>query len=140
FIIHSKLEEVLKKYDREKKIDAVAVVEVLNKNFPLADRTVLQNIYKTPWLAKPNFTHTDWEFASIPYHGKAMDDPKIIARKFFDLICKEIVEYTKGKKALGLLLSGGMDSRMVAGAIDYLIQSNKIDIEVTALTWGNKNS
>lgn len=140
FVIHSKLEDVLKNYNGERKMDAVAVVEVLNKNFPLADRTVLQNIHKTPWLAKPNSSQTEWEFASIPLHGKAKDDPKTIARQFFDLICEEIVEYTKGKKTVGLLLSGGMDSRMVAGAIDYLKKSNKIDVEVTALTWGNENT
>lgn len=138
--IQPKLEEVLSKFDGERKIDAVAVVEVLNNNYPLADRTVLQNISKTPWLAKPNADHTDWEFAPVPLHGKYKDDPKNIAENFFDLICEEIFEYIKDKKTVGLLLSGGMDSRIVAGALNNLIIAKKLDIKVTALTWGNKNT
>lgn len=140
FVIDTKLENLLSKFTADRKIDSVAVVEVLNKNFPLADRTVIQQIYKTPWLAKANADNTDWEFDTCPIHGKHKDDPKVIAQKFFDLICEEIIEYTKDKKTVGILLSGGMDSRMVAGALDYLIKSNKIDVKVTALTWGNNNT
>jgi hypothetical protein len=139
-IIHSKLEDVLANFDGARKIDSVAVVEVLNKNYPLADRTVLQNISKTPWLAQPNHDYSDWEFAPMPLHGKFKDDPVKIARHFFDLICEEIATYLKDKKTVGLLLSGGMDSRMVAGALDYLIKTNKLDVKVTALTWGNNNT
>ena len=138
--IHTKLEDTLSAFDLEKKIDSVAVVEVLNKNYPLADRTILENISKTPWLAKPNFDLTDWEYSQAPVHGKLKEEPETIARKFFDLICEEILGYLKNKKTVGILLSGGMDSRMVAGALDYLIKTNQLEIKVTALTWGNKNA
>lgn len=140
FVVSNTLEGIIENFDLVKKIDSVAVVEILNKNFPFADRTVLQNISKTPWLAKPNTNLTEWEFSAIPLHGKFKDDPEIIARKFFDLICDEILNYLKDKKTVGLLLSGGMDSRMVAGALDYLIKTKQLDIKVTALTWGNKNT
>lgn len=139
-IIQPKFEDVLSKFEGEKKIDSVAVVEVLNNNYPLADRTVLQNITKTPWLAKPNVESTDWEFAPIPLHGKYKDDPNNIAHKFFNLICEEIFDYIKDKKTVGILLSGGMDSRIVAGALNNLIVEKKLDIKVTALTWGNQNT
>ena len=34
-----------------------------------------------------------------------------------------------------------MDSRMVAGAIDYLIKTKRLqDVKVTGLTWGNEGS
>lgn len=140
FVIEPQLKNLLSKYDRERKIDFVAVVEVLNSNYPLADRTVIQDISKTPWLAKPNAANTDWEFSSIPIHGKSQDTPENIARNFFDLICEEIFEYIKDKKTVGLLLSGGMDSRIVAGALNNIIISKNLNITVTALTWGNKNT
>lgn len=138
--IQSKLANVLALFDAEKTIDSVAAVEVLNTNHPLADRTVIQNIYKTPWLASPNADFRDWKYASLPKHGHITDDPKIIAKKFFDLLCEEIFDYTRDKKTIGLLLSGGMDSRMVAGALDFLIKTKQIDVEVTGLTWGNPNT
>lgn len=140
FIIQPKLEDVLSKFEDEKKIDTVAIVQVLNNNYPLADRTVLQNITKTPWLAKPNLENTNWEFAPIPIHGKQKEDSHTIAKNFFNLICDEIFEYIKDKKTVGLLLSGGMDSRIVAGALSNIIIEKKLDISVTALTWGNKNT
>lgn len=140
FEIHAKLDEAISDYKLPKKIDSVAAVEVLNKNHPLGDRTVIQNIYKTPWLAKPNNDLNDWEFAAIPKHGHITDDPQKLAKKFFELLCEEILEYTRNKKTVGVLLSGGMDSRMVAGALDYLIKTKQVDVEVTALTWGNKNT
>lgn len=140
FLIESNLNDILEKFGDSKTVDPVAVIEVLNNNYPLADRTVLTGIEKTPWLAKPNSVNSDWEFASIPLHGKQKDDSQIIARKFFDLICEEIFDYIKDKKTVGLLLSGGMDSRMVAGALNNIIIENKLDINVTALTWGNKNT
>ena len=140
FIIQPKLKDLLAAYEGERKIDAVAAVEVLNNNYPLADRTVLQGISKTPWLAQPNAAEADWDFATIPLHGKLKDSPENIARKFFDLICEEIFEYIKNKKTVGLLLSGGMDSRIVAGALNNVIISKKLDITVTALTLGNKNT
>lgn len=139
-IVQPKFADILAKYEGEMKVDSVAVVEVLNNNYPLADRTVIQNIAKTPWLAKPDLENTNWEFAPIPLHGKHKDDPKTIALQFFNLICDEIFEYIKDKKNIGLLLSGGMDSRIVAGALNNLIIEKKLDITVTALTWGNANT
>lgn len=140
YITSPKLEQALASFEGPRKIDSVAVVEVLNKNFPLGDRTVLQHISKTPWLAKPSEDLSGWDYAPIPYHGKSKDDPTVIARRFFDLICEEILEYIKDKKTVGVLLSGGMDSRMVAGALDYLMKTQNLDISVTALTWGNSNT
>jgi len=140
FIIEGKFKDILNKYNAKTHIDPVALVEALNKNFALADRTIIKNIYKTPWLAKPSINNNSWEFDEIPKHGKTIESQLEISEKFFKIICEEILEYTQNKKTIGLLLSGGMDSRMVAGAIDFLIKTDKLDVEVTGLTWGNKDS
>lgn len=138
--IHATFQETICNFDETKQIDPVTIVEVLNKNHAFGDRTVFQNIYKTPWLAKPNFSFTEWEFAPPPIHGTLKDKENIIARNFFDLLCREILGYIQGKKSVGILLSGGMDSRIVAGVLNYLIETNQATLEVTALTWGNTNS
>lgn len=140
FNIQTQFKDSLAQYGTDRKIDPISVVELLNKNFSFGDRTVIENISKTPWLAKPNEELNEWEFAPNPIHGKGKEDPKIIAENFFDLICREIEGYLVGKHTVGVLLSGGMDSRMVAGALDFLIKTKRINVKVTALTWGNTNT
>ncbi len=131
----------MQKFNRPRIIDPAAIIELLNKGYILGDRTLVQGIYKTPWQAKPNKGLSNWMFASIPKHGKRDLPEEEIAETLFEKICNEIQWYLGNKKRVGILLSGGMDSRMVAGALDYLIKIGELqNIEVTALTWGNEGS
>jgi len=141
FVIEQNLAGLLEKYNKELRIDSVAIVELLNKNFILADRTLLKGINKTPWLAKPNEDLSHWKYAKVPQHGLLDVNEKEIAKTLFEKICNEIQSYVGTHKKVGVLLSGGMDSRMIAGALDYLIKTKKIEgIEITGLTWGNEGS
>jgi len=140
-VIEKNLSTLLEKYSGERRIDPVAVVEVLNKNFILADRTIINGIQRTAWLAKPNKQLNKWEYNKAPKHDVLDVKENEIAKNLFKKICDEIEGYIGNKKKIGVLLSGGMDSRMVAGALDYLIKTNKLfGIEVTGLTWGNDDS
>ena len=133
--------EASKEYEGNVTIDPIAIIELLNTNFCLADRTMIQGIYRTPWQAKPNEEMTDWYFAPVPVHGNSDLPEKEVAEELFKRICNEIRSYIGNKKKIGILLSGGMDSRMVAGALDYLKKSGELgDIIVTGLTWGNENT
>lgn len=122
-------------------IDEVSIIEILTKNYILGDRTIIKEVFKTPWLAKPNKDCTKWDY----YKGLTFETEKFskdeISNKLFDLLKEEIISYVKGKKNIGILLSGGMDSRIIAGVLDSLIRNNEIkDVKVNAYTWGNKNS
>jgi len=141
FEIHKTFAESIKSCSQIPEIDPVAVIELLNKNFILADRTIIKGIEQTPWLAKPNEAMNSWIFDKAPKHGE-MDIPEEeIATTLFQKICNEIELYVGEKKKIGILLSGGMDSRMVAGALDFLIKTGKLqNIEVTGLTWGNEGT
>jgi asparagine synthase (glutamine-hydrolysing) len=141
FKVYKKFSQTIENYSEEKNIDPVAVIEMFNKEFVFGDRTLIQNIKKTPWLAKPNKSLDTWEYDIAPKHGMRNIEEKEIAKMLFEKICNEIEHYIGDKKNIGILLSGGMDSRMVAGALDYLIKKGKIvDLKVTALTWGNTNT
>src|SRR5690606_4221572 len=64
-----------------------------------------------------------------------------IADKLYILLRNEVKSYIVDKKRIGILLSGGMDSRIVAGILNDLVEDKAIDIEgITAYTWGNKDS
>lgn len=141
FEIHSDFKSTIHNYRGNIKIDPVAIIEILNKGYMLADRTIIKNINKTPWMAKPSETLDKWRYAKIPEHGELDLSEKKIAIEFFQRICDEIKNYIGSKKRIGILLSGGMDSRIVAGALDYLIKTKELEgVNITGFTWGNEGS
>ncbi|MEO5777861.1 MAG: asparagine synthase C-terminal domain-containing protein [Flavobacterium sp.] len=141
FEIHQNFPKAIAQFPGEKVVDPAAAIEMLNKEFFLGDRTVIENLNKTPWLAKPNTDFNHWEYDEAPKHGSLNIEEKEIAKILFQKICDEIALYVGDKKSIGILLSGGMDSRMVAGALDFLMKNNKVsNLKVTAVTWGNSNT
>lgn len=122
-------------------IDPVAVIEVMNCSHLLGDRTIVKNIFRTPWMARSDSKSNLWNYYQIPKHQEKTQNETSIAEELFVLICKEIRGYVGNSKKIGILLSGGMDSRMVAGGLDYLIKTGQIEsVKVTAYTWGNPGS
>lgn len=122
-------------------LDQLAIAEVLNKRFMLGDRTIIQNVFRTPWMTYFDEVSKHWSYKKITEHQNIIESEELIAQKLCKLICEEIKFYIGHSKNIGILLSGGMDSRIVAGAIDYLIKSHEIKVNcVTAYTWGNPNS
>ncbi len=137
----STFSETVTKYNKPLKMDLTAVIELLNKNYIFGDRTLIKGIKTSPWMAKLNDNNKGWDYACVPDHKENVLEEKEIAETFFGLIQEEIIKYVENKDSIGILLSGGMDSRIVAGTLDYLLQNGKISVtNVTALTWGNKKS
>ena len=54
FIIANSYERIIKQKNRLKHIDPIAVIEMLNKSYTFGDRTFVEDINLTPWMAKPN--------------------------------------------------------------------------------------
>jgi hypothetical protein len=122
-------------------IDPAAIVEIFSKNHCFADRTPIQGIQRTPWMARPDAAGEGWEFCEIPEHGERLISTEAAAGELFSRLQEEVLELVEGRTTVGILLSGGMDSRMVAGALDRLITTRRLDnVRVVALSWGNENS
>lgn len=140
-IVEKSFSSIVKKYGANLNIDPLAAIEILNKNYALADRTISKEIKKTPWQAVPNLTFTNWDFNDIPKHSKINLQEPETALILFEKLKKEIKIYISNRKKIGVLLSGGMDSRMVAGVLDYINKVEGFDyLEITGLTWGNHDS
>jgi asparagine synthase (glutamine-hydrolysing) len=136
--ICSSFVEAMEYLSSEKELDILAATEVLAKNHMLGDRTLVQGINRSPWMAYPDTDQKEWVYHQLPQHGQQRLDKEAIAEELFRLLCIEIAGYVADKKRVGILLSGGMDSRIVAGVLDYLIKSGQICVDtVTAYTWGN---
>jgi len=137
----SDFKKILNEFPYTVRFDKMAIAEVLSNRFILGDRTIIEEISRSPWLAKPNQGNTGWEYYNLKKHQENKQTEEIVANNLFILLCDEIKNYIGNKKTVGILLSGGMDSRIVAGCLDYLIKNKEIEIKhVTAYNWGNPNS
>ena len=140
-IISQGFEEVLKKHGGPLSINPAVITSVLNKKFVIGDHTILKNILRTPWMSYPNDQGNKWIFHELPPHLEQEKTEKEIANDLFHLLCEEIEQYIKGKTKIGVLLSGGMDSRILAACLDHVIKNRKTEVEtVVAYTWGLKGS
>ena len=134
--IVSEFAEALSGLQEPKLIDLSAVVEIISRYHCFADRTLVQGLFRTPWMAKPNAAFTDWEFADIPPHGEVLMSVEEAARHFFARLQAEVLEYCEGRSTVGILLSGGMDSRIAVGVVDYLLKTRQMAASIVAITWG----
>lgn len=122
-------------------IDNAALIEILSRGFCFGDRTIIKEIKKTPFFGKPDNNTEDWNYDELPLHcQQPINNYDEVGDKLFKLLKEEIVELIGNKKSVGILLSGGMDSRITAGALYECIRENRISANVLAITWGLNES
>lgn len=119
-------------------IDPSGVLGVLMKNYCIGDRTLVQGISKVPFMSK--VVDSNLIESELKPHLNLKFSDEDIANTFIDLMTKEAIDFIKGKKNIGILLSGGMDSRIVAAIIKKLQNEEVFCGNVVALTWGIKDS
>jgi asparagine synthase (glutamine-hydrolysing) len=120
-------------------LDLASVYSVLANNYIVGDDTIIKGIKRTPWLTE--FSETGVQKLPVPSHGNAIMSYDEISERFLFLLKEELFHAIGSKRKIGILLSGGMDSRIVAGALFELIRDKKIRIDsVHAFTWGEEDS
>lgn len=131
--------KAIKSKHNARKIDLTAIVEILNNNYILGDRTLVHGINKSPWMAYPSSDSSDWIYnKDLPIHDTKIHSQEEIAQTLFKLLQEELVQYVENSERIGILLSGGMDSRIVAGLLHkhMQIRSGQSPKSVVAFTWG----
>ena len=119
-------------------LDITAVIEFISRYHFFGDRTLVRGISKTPWYSKSTL-EGGVSFQELPPHGKKILSIDQASDRFYELLYEEVETYIEGKNSIGILLSGGMDSRIVAGIVREIQKVNPA-IRVTALTWGIPDS
>lgn len=115
-------------------IDPTAVLSILMKSYSVGDRTLISGVSKLPWMSK--LDNNSIIYSSLPSHG-VIDLPEDkISDKLIELMRAEALRFVEGKKSIGILLSGGMDSRVIASVIKQLQTDGLYTGSITALTWG----
>lgn len=132
--------ELIQDHSLEFSLDVVSIIEILSRGFSFRDRTIIEGIHKTPWMAKPNTKKGGWDYYDLPQHKNLIIDEKSIAHKLFDLLKIELLKQIENLKSIGILLSGGMDSRISAGILHKALQEQSCNTKVLAITWGGNKS
>lgn len=125
----------------EKSLDFTAIVEILSTGYCFGDRTLVKEIKKTPWMACVSEDEKSWEFFALPKHQELLIDEKSSYSHFYNLLEIELRGYVEAHNTIGILLTGGMDSRIVAAVLNNLMRKGDIgEKRVIAYTWGLKDS
>lgn len=131
--------EIMKATTRPMELDPVALTEFPWKYTFLGDRSILKHVKRSQWFSRFDDESGNWKSYAPPTHGAKRDSAVNIARQLQAALKHEISNYLFKKERIGILLSGGMDSRIVAGILKS-IQSEKNDFSVTVFCWGMKST
>ena len=137
--IFDDFEDALEAKDDRNEIHIPSLVSILTNGFALGDETLVNNLRKTRWMTK--WEGGRWVKTDYPKFGHKKASNEEIGKSLFKLLKKEILTFVKDHNTVGLLLTGGMDSRMAAGVLDCLIKDGDlVGVKVVALTWGDEQS
>ena len=115
--------------------DVSSILSLLSFDYACGDRTLLSEVKRSPWLSSLDI-EGNLHLGDIPSHGLNRVEPKDFARTMLKLLREEAVAACTGKNEIYILLSGGLDSRIVAGVLSRAYESGEIKVKPTALSWG----
>jgi hypothetical protein len=139
-VISKDLEGIISEIPQSQRIiDSTGILEIIGSSFLLSDRTLIKGVKRTPWMGKISDTGT-WKYSEIPCHSNNILESDQAAKLLKKHLKNEMLSYIHKKSTIGILLSGGLDSRIVAGILRELQLSNEFNGDVVALTWGVKES
>ncbi|MDH7602181.1 MAG: asparagine synthase-related protein [Armatimonadota bacterium] len=121
----------------ERTVDPTAILELLCCNYVLGNRTLVQKLQRMPWRARLSGDGTITRLKAIP-HGETHVEPGELAKKLRELLEEELWNAVKDTRRVWLLLSGGLDSRVVAGVLKRLEPS--LHCSIGCVSWGKPNS
>lgn len=133
-------DEIVKRRRRTSnvRLDYTALATKVCNNFIFGDRTLIDGIQRAPWMARLT-DDGQWQRLHLPPHGRRVPDPELFKAELLRALIDEVREYARGCRTVGLLLSGGMDSRVAAGVLRFLEMTDGA-MRVIALTWGREES
>lgn len=123
----------------EVKLDSVALVAKATLPYLLGNRTLLEGIRRAPWMACPDALG-NWHSLPLPSHGQERPEPASFVEGLRSALLAEARVYVRGANTVGILLSGGMDSRVLAGVVRALQEESDNAFSVVGLTWGVESS
>ncbi|GGJ95059.1 hypothetical protein GCM10007063_16990 [Lentibacillus kapialis] len=117
-------------------LDVQAVIEILMRSYIIGDKSLIKSVKRTPWMAEYDEEKNNWQYYDIPPHDNKKMDPKEAAIKLKEILYEEVLKYVGETQKVGILLSGGMDSRILAGVLREAQLNRDFNGQVIAYNWG----
>lgn len=137
--VANNISEILDVKDSNNYLDIASIISLISKGYIIGDKTLIRGVNKVSWMSKLENQKIK-HYTNINFRNEVYDT-ETIGNRLFELLKQEIIEYIHNSKSIGVLLTGGMDSRIVAGVLDSIIKDNDLTgLRVIGLTWGDKNS
>lgn len=127
------------KHESDLSWDASAILSILTYGYAVGDSTLLEQIKRQPWLSTINPDQTI-TLGQIPPHGLRWVAPEVIANRLKSLLLDEAEKVCYGRNEIYVLLSGGLDSRIIAAILVELFKQGRIASKPISVTWGLENS
>lgn len=120
-------------------IDNISIASILSFGQVSQDRTLFEEVKRLPWLStfEPNGLY---HLEELPKHGFFTGPTELISSFLFKKLCSEARTVINNYSNIFILLTGGLDSRIIAGVFEYLFKSGELNQKPTCLTWGISNS
>lgn len=137
-VVADTAEEIILALPENKRIiDPVAVLGLLQCNYMLGDRTLIEGIRRMPWHAALRGDGIIERHPPLP-HASRHVEPKEAAQALRALLEEELYHVLKNCPRVFLLLSGGLDSRVVAGVLKRI--EPQLPAQIACVTWGQQQS
>ncbi|WP_461611067.1 asparagine synthase-related protein [Cytobacillus kochii] len=133
------INNIIKNHSGKLELNISSVIEILHKGYIFGDETLINGIKRTPWLADIN-QNDNWDFYNIPNHSEIIEDHKSISGKVKSLLYQELLNNIGNSKRVGILLSGGLDSRIIAGILKEAQLNKEFSGNVVVYNWGIESS
>ncbi len=119
--------------------DVAALLSIPYFTYACADRTLFTEITRQPWLSHAAHDGTA-KLEPIPPHELCWMEQSRIADELRVRLERELSTVCRDRSRIYLLLSGGLDSRILAGALSELHRRGELACSPIAVTWGLNDS
>ncbi len=134
-IVSTKIEDFVHMFEIPINIDLIALKQFATFNYFIGERTFIKNIYRLKpgtaiiWEDR-NMTKENYWNVSQFFSGECIQANEFL-KQFTQIFCEVVSNWTYGNKRVGLLLSGGYDSRVILACLYNL------GVKGYAYTWDN---
>ncbi|MCP4590277.1 MAG: hypothetical protein GY842_06015 [bacterium] len=119
--------------------DSAGILATLAYSYPCGDRTLLKEVRRRPWLSKIG-ADGEPRLEVIPLHDTLSRTHEEAAGELIRLLRAEALQVCRGRKEIYVLVSGGLDSRILAGVISQLALEGRLEAKPVAVSWGIADS
>ena len=106
-------------------IDKTSIASFISFSQILKNRTLFKEIKRLEWMSEPMKGGVSKNLL-IPPHGFKTAEVGLLSKLLFEKLCDEARTVIQSNPNIYILLTGGLDSRIIAGVFSYLYNNGEI--------------